>query len=93
LSEHAYRTYLLRGLGLAVRERRTQRHLSQAELALATGVARQRIGALERGRLNPRYELLIALADALGVELGVLVTRAEALATESGDPRAAPPGG
>jgi putative transcriptional regulator len=69
-----------------VRERRTQRHLSQAELALATGVARQRISAIERGRLNPRLELLIALADALDVEVGVLVTRAEALAAERGGP-------
>jgi transcriptional regulator with XRE-family HTH domain len=75
-------TYMLRGLGLAVRERREQRRLSQASLASALGVARQRISALERGQLNPRYELLVALADALGVQVGELVSRAEALARE-----------
>jgi transcriptional regulator with XRE-family HTH domain len=77
---------MLRGLGLAVRERREQRRLSQASLASALGVARQRIGALERGQLNPRYELLVALADALGVEVGELVSRAEALAREGVEP-------
>jgi transcriptional regulator with XRE-family HTH domain len=71
-----------RGLGLAVRERREQRQLSQASLASAVGVARQRVGALERGQLNPRYELLLALADALGVQVGELVIRAEELAKE-----------
>jgi putative transcriptional regulator len=73
---------MLRGLGLAVRERRQQRQLSQASLASAVGVARQRVGALERGQLNPRYELLLALADVLEVQVGELVTRAERLAKE-----------
>jgi transcriptional regulator with XRE-family HTH domain len=77
---------MLRGLGLAVRERREQRRLSQASLASALGLTRQRIGALERGQLNPRYELLVALADALGVQVGELVSRAEALARGGGEP-------
>ncbi len=82
LTERAHTTHMLHGLGLAVRERRTQRQLSQAGLASALGVARQRIDALERGQLNPRYEFLLALADALGVQVGELVIRAERLAEE-----------
>ncbi len=82
LTERAHTTHMRRGLGLAVRERREQRQLSQASLASAVGVARQRVGALERGRLNPRYELLLALADALEMQVGELVIRAEELAKE-----------
>ncbi len=82
MSEHPQRTRLLRALGLAVRECRKQRHLSRAELAGATGVTAERIGALERGQLNPSYQLLLALADALGVGVGVLMVRAEELAKE-----------
>jgi transcriptional regulator with XRE-family HTH domain len=85
VSEHPQKIPLLRALGLAVRERREQRHLSRAELAGATGVTRERIRALERGQLNPRYELLLGLADALGVGVGALVTRAEELAAQSGE--------
>lgn len=84
MSEHHQKIPLLRALGLAIRERREQRHLSRAELAVAIGVAKERIGALERGQLNPGYELLLALADALGVGVGALVIRAEELAAESG---------
>jgi transcriptional regulator with XRE-family HTH domain len=87
LSEHPHKTLLLRALGLAVRERREQRHLSRAELAAASGVAGKLIGALERGQLNPGYELLLALADALGMGVGALVTRAEELAAQSGESR------
>jgi transcriptional regulator with XRE-family HTH domain len=93
LPERPHTTYMLRGLGLAVRERREQRRLSQASLASALGVASQRIGALERGQLNLRYELLVALADALGVQVGELVSRAEALAREGVEPGERPQAG
>jgi transcriptional regulator with XRE-family HTH domain len=76
---------MLRALGLAVRERRKLHELSQAQLASAVGVEPGRIGALERGRLDPDYRLLLALADALEVGAGELVVRAEELARESGD--------
>jgi ribosome-binding protein aMBF1 (putative translation factor) len=82
LSEHPHTPRLLRALGLAIRERREQRHLSRAELAAQTRVTAERIGALERGSSDPDYELLLALADALGVGVGALFTRAEALAQE-----------
>jgi transcriptional regulator with XRE-family HTH domain len=69
-------------LGRAVRELREQRRLSQAQLAAATGVPQRRIGALEAGRLDPDYVLLVALARALGVRPVTLVIRAEGLAEE-----------
>ncbi|MGO9321788.1 MAG: helix-turn-helix transcriptional regulator [Solirubrobacteraceae bacterium] len=67
-------------LGKAVRELREQRRLSQGELAAAVGVRERRIQALEAGRLDPDYVLLVRLAKALGVRAGALVIRAEGLA-------------
>ena len=46
--------------------------MSQAELARASGVSRREIAALERGRSSVSDADLHTLADACGVEIGVL---------------------
>jgi ribosome-binding protein aMBF1 (putative translation factor) len=74
-----------------VREQRERRRLSPGALAVAAAADEDRIRALEQGRLDPEYELVLALADALGVRAGALVARAEQLARESAEPR--PPAG
>jgi transcriptional regulator with XRE-family HTH domain len=66
-------------LGRAIRQLREQRGVSASELAAASGFERQQISAVEAGRLDPTYDLLIALADGLGVALSALVRRAEEL--------------
>lgn len=50
---------------MSLEERRVARGLSQRELALAVGVTRQAIGALESGRALPSIALAFALAGAL----------------------------
>ncbi len=70
-------------LGGAVRELREQRRLSESELAAEVGVGEHRIQALEAGRLDPDYVLLVRLAKVLGVRAGALVSRAEGLADEA----------
>lgn len=45
-----------------VREHRRERGLSQAELAVALGVSRQTINAIETGRYIPSLPLAISLA-------------------------------
>ncbi|OWY62472.1 transcriptional regulator [cyanobacterium TDX16] len=45
-----------------VRERRTERSLSQAALGEALGVSRQTINAIETGRYLPSLPLAFALA-------------------------------
>lgn len=72
-------------LGRAIRRMREQQNMSADELAGATGMNRQRIDALETGRLDPTYELLLALADGLGIQPSALVTIAEQL-KESNEP-------
>lgn len=58
--------------------------MSTADLAVATGMTRDRIDALESGRLDPTYELMLALGEGLGTQPSALVTLAEQL-KESGE--------
>jgi putative molybdopterin biosynthesis protein len=50
-------------------ERRLARGVSQREIALAAGVTRQAIGALESGRAQPSITVAFALARALDVSV------------------------
>jgi transcriptional regulator with XRE-family HTH domain len=79
LSRHPQEAEELARLGQAIRELREQRGLSQSELEATVGVGGRRIQALEDGRLDPDYVLLVRLAKALGVRPGALLLRAEAL--------------
>jgi XRE family transcriptional regulator, fatty acid utilization regulator len=72
----------LLALGCAIAEIRRERGISLEQLGAAAGVDPRRIAALERGRVNPGYGLLLALADGLGVRPSVFVARAEALSGE-----------
>jgi transcriptional regulator with XRE-family HTH domain len=60
-------------LGRAVKLMREQRGMSADELADASGVLRERIGALEAGQLDPTYELLLEIAGGLGTQPSALV--------------------
>lgn len=66
-------------LGQAIRQVREQRGLSTGELAASLGIERERLDALEAGRLDPAYDLLLALAEGLGVRPSAFVIRAEEL--------------
>ena len=52
-----------------VRERRTERGLSQAELAKAVRVSRQTINSIETGKYVPSLPLAFALARFFGVSV------------------------
>ena len=54
---------------MSLEEQRLARGLSQREIALAAGVTRQAIGALESGRAQPSISLAFALARALDVSV------------------------
>ncbi len=85
MSWYTHESDELARLGRVVRELREQCQLSQAELAAAVGVRGRRVAALELGRLDPDYVLLVRLAKVLGVRAGVLLLRAEELAGEGDD--------
>lgn len=66
-------------LGQAVREQRKQHGMTVDKLAKKAGIDRKRLATLEAGRLDPAYDLLLALAKGLGVALEELVRRAKEL--------------
>ncbi len=51
---------------------RAQKGISQTELALRVGVARQTVCLIEAGKYNPSIELCIRLCKALGKTLDEL---------------------
>jgi transcriptional regulator with XRE-family HTH domain len=53
-------------IGNAIRRRRRQLDMSQAELAARMGVSREAVSQIERGRA-PSLNRLRSIADALGV--------------------------
>jgi transcriptional regulator with XRE-family HTH domain len=65
--------------GKALRAVREERGLGAGELAAASGVPQARIAALERGELDWHFELLMELAEGLGIRPSELFVRAEKL--------------
>jgi len=61
-----------RKLGNRLREARTQRGLTQAELALMAGVSRKTINTIENQVYAPSTILALALAAALGTSVEAL---------------------
>jgi transcriptional regulator with XRE-family HTH domain len=69
-------------LGQAIGQLREERGLSTDALAAAAGIERTRIRALEAGALDPDYDLLLTLAEALDIRLSAFVIRAEEIQAE-----------
>jgi len=66
-------------LGRAIRRMREQVSMTADDLAAATGMSTQRLAALETGRLDPTYDLLLVVVEGLGVRLSALLALAEQL--------------
>jgi transcriptional regulator with XRE-family HTH domain len=57
------------------RQVREQQRLSVPELAARTGIDVEHISALEAGQLDPTFDVLLALADGMGVRASALVPK------------------
>lgn len=68
---------LLRALGVALRERREELHLTQEAVSLRTGVPQRRIWELEAGIGNPTTRTLLRLVGGLDMPCSRLFVRAE----------------
>ena len=68
---------LVRLLGRNVRAYRTEKGLSQEQLAFAAGMKRAYLSDLERGTRNPSVRALGRLADALRIEASDLLQRSK----------------
>jgi transcriptional regulator with XRE-family HTH domain len=73
-------------LGDAVRAMREEQLLSLDDLALAAAVDPARLAALEEGRLDPGFELLLRLAEAMHTRVAAFVLKAEALSRSDAQP-------
>jgi transcriptional regulator with XRE-family HTH domain len=62
-----------------VKKRREKRKLSRAALAEKSGLHQTYIGLLERGERSPNLDTAKAIAKALGISLGKMITEAEQL--------------
>lgn len=61
------------GFGARLRAVRKASGLTQAELATKAGTSSNTVARLERGESEPAWPLVLALATALGVEVGAFV--------------------
>jgi transcriptional regulator with XRE-family HTH domain len=68
---------IVKVVGTNLRRLRTERSLSLSDLGRTSGVAKATLSALEGGRGNPTLETLSALAAALQVPMGDLITAAD----------------
>jgi transcriptional regulator with XRE-family HTH domain len=68
-----------KALGLAVRQLREERGLSQEQLARASGLHPTYISGIERGLRNPTWQSIGRLCRALGVKISELAVLAERL--------------
>lgn len=78
--------------GLALRQLRTERGLSQERLALESGLDRTYVSGIERGERNPSLASLLKLTNTLGVPLSELALRAEYPQKAQGRPERRPGG-
>lgn len=63
---------MLKYLGRCIREARIAYALTQEELAEQSGVSVRHIANIEKGRLNPSYEIIKLLIKRLGVSVETL---------------------
>jgi transcriptional regulator with XRE-family HTH domain len=62
-------------LGKVIRERRTQLGTTQQQIADLAGISVNTLYQLERGQSNPTVEVLVKIAEVLGMELKLEVRR------------------
>lgn len=64
----------LQRIGSALRKKRTEKGMSQQELADISNIAKSTVQRIENGELNPTILMLITISDALEVEVIDLIT-------------------
>jgi transcriptional regulator with XRE-family HTH domain len=70
-------------IGERIRLARAKKDWNQSDLARALNKPRQHISQIEQGKQQPRAELLIELADVLGVTTDYLLGRTSEMDSET----------
>lgn len=63
-------------VGANIRRLRKAKGLTQEQLAHEAGMAMRYVAGVERGEENPSLKFLVKIAEALGAEPAILLTRA-----------------
>jgi transcriptional regulator with XRE-family HTH domain len=66
-------------LGQTVRQLREQRNISASDFANASGITLRRVTRIEAGKVDPRYDELLALARGLSIKPSELFIQAQQL--------------
>jgi transcriptional regulator with XRE-family HTH domain len=75
------KSFLSDSFSQVVKNHREKRKLSRVALAELAGLHQTYIGLLERGERSPNLDTAKAIANALGLSLGKLITEAEQMQT------------
>lgn len=59
--------------GVALRQARRRRRLRQEAVGFDAGLGQKYVGAIERGRVNPSFLVVLTIARTMGVTLGELI--------------------
>ncbi len=73
----------LKALGRAFREAREGVDLTQEVLAEQAGVSASTVRQIEKGTVNPGYDVMLAMARAMGLPLSPILLRAGELPREN----------
>jgi transcriptional regulator with XRE-family HTH domain len=65
--------------GATVRAVRKERRQSVADFAASAGIEREQLRAIEAGRYDPVYDVLLDLARSLDIKASTLVSRADGM--------------
>lgn len=58
----------LKALGKQIKEAREKKKMTQAQVAAKAGMNTNYYAVIERGEINPSYETLKKIAEALGIK-------------------------
>jgi len=58
----------VKGAVVPLRQFRAERGLSQAAIAVLSGLSQREVSLVERGQVRPRPETVVKLAKALGID-------------------------
>ena len=65
-----------------LREERERQGLSKYEVAARSGLSPQMIGYIDQGLRNPTMETTLRIAEALDVDLGLMISKAQKTTTD-----------
>ena len=83
MSKNSLREATVASVVRLLREEREQRGLSMNVVAQRAGLSHSIVSLIERDLRNPTLETLLRMTEAIGIDLGEIITRAQREAAKS----------